>query len=162
EKERNRRDVKRLRMQLQPLECGIDVLGSPDFKCGKFDTEYACRSLHLAFLPLGKRIGDIGQNRQAPQTGHDLLQDLESLPGSVRRLDGYSRDVAAGPGQAGDDAGAYRIARRREHDRDRRGGLLCCEGGRRVVRDDNINLEPGEFVRELSKALAASLALAIF
>ena len=56
---------------------------------------------------------------------------------------------------------ADRVARHREHDRDDRCRLLCCEEPRRPVRDDDIDLEPDELGRDLGVALAASLRPAI-
>ena len=69
------------------------------------------------------------------------------------------RPVALPPGRARelDHADADRVTHRREHDRDDRRRLLCCNGGRRCGRDNDIHLQPNELGRGLGEPLVASL-----
>src|SRR5262249_38679316 len=81
--------------------------------------------------------------------------------GNIGRLTREPRDVAARARKTGDDAAADRIARGREHDRNRRCRLLCCEGSWSVVSDDDIDLEPNKLVREIFQTLGVPLGPAI-
>src|SRR5262245_36305690 len=72
-----------------------------------------------------------------------------------------SGDVAARSRKTRNDAGADRISRSREHDRDHRCRLLGRERRESVVRHDNIDLKPDELGGDLGKSLAASLGPAM-
>src|SRR5262249_12337485 len=64
--------------------------------------------------------------------------------------------------QTFDDAGANRISRGCENDRDHRCRLPGRERRESVVRNDHIDLEPGELGGDLGQSLAASLRPPIF
>ena len=118
-------DIKGLGAALERLEGGRDILRSPDFECGDVEAERAGRCLNLAHLQHGDGIADIGHDRQTAQTGDNLAQEFEPLAGKIGRLDRQAGDVAARSRQARDEAGADRVPRHREHDRDDRCRLLC-------------------------------------
>jgi hypothetical protein len=61
---------------------------------------------------------DIGQDRQAAETGDKLAQNFEPLGSKIGELERQAGDIAAWSGQTRDQAGADRVARGREHDRD--------------------------------------------
>ena len=154
-------DIKRIRAALERLEGGRDILGSPDFECDDFKAERAGRCLNLAHLQHGGGIADIGHDRQPAETGDNLAQKFESLASKIGRLDRQAGDVAARSRQTRDQAGADRVPRRREDDRDDRCRLLCRDDCRGSRRDNDIDLEPDELGRDLGEALAASLRPAI-
>ena len=72
----------------------------------------------------------------------------------LARQSGY---VAARSRQTRNDAGADRIGRRREYDRDGRCCMLCGDERWSVMRENDIDLQPDELGRELGEAFAASL-----
>src|SRR5262249_31642201 len=130
----------RLRTTLQRLERERDVLIPPDVERDDFEAKRARRRLNLVQLQRRKRTGEIGKDSKSAQTGHNLTQELESFAGSIGPLTRYAGNVAARARQSRDEATTDRIARCREHDRDHRRGLLCCEDGRGVMRENNIDL----------------------
>src|SRR4029453_11347505 len=99
----------------------------------------------------------IGKDSKSAQTRDNLAQELESLAGSIGPLTRHTGNVAARSRQGRDEAAPDRIARRREHDRDHRRGLLCCEDRRGVMRENNIDLQTDELSRDLGVTLAAPL-----
>ena len=125
------------------------------------EAERAGRCLNLAHLQHGVGIADIGHDRQPAKTGDNLAQEFEPLAGKIGLLDRQAGDVAARSRQTRDEAGADRVARRREHDRDDRCRLLCREDCGGSSRDNDIDLEPDELGRDLGEALGASLRPAI-
>ena len=120
-------DIKCLRAALERLEGGRDILRSPDFECGDFEAERAGRCLNLAHLQHGAGIADIGHDRQPAETGDNLAQEFESLASKIGLLERQAGDVAARSRQTRDQAGADRVRRHREDDRDDRCRLLCRE-----------------------------------
>src|SRR5262249_23563614 len=61
--ERLATDVKRIRAASEPLESGGNLLGSPNFKCGRFKAKGADRGLNLAHFHHGGGIANVGQDR---------------------------------------------------------------------------------------------------
>jgi hypothetical protein len=98
-------------------------------------------------------------NRRRP--GTTLAQKSESLAGDIDLLVRQAGDVAARPRKAGDQAGADRVSRRREHDRNDRCRLLYREDWCGSPRDNDIDLEPDQFGRDLGESLAAAFGPAI-
>src|SRR5262245_8612810 len=90
------------------------------------------------------------------QTGDNLAQEFEPLAGKIGGLGRQAGDIAARSRQAWYEAGADRIVRRREHDRDNRCNLLCCEH-RPSHRYDHIDLESDKLGGNLAKALGTPL-----
>src|SRR5262249_60393430 len=70
-------------------------------------------------------------------------------------------DVAARLREAGAETAANRIRYRHKDDRYGRGRLFGCDDDRGSRCDDDIDLEPDELGRNLSKTLGASLRPAI-
>src|SRR5262249_11663198 len=101
-------------------------------------------------------IAGIGHDRQMAQTGDNLVQEFEPLAGKIGGLGRQAGDVAARSRQAWYEAGADRIVRRREHDRENRCHLLCCTH-RPSHRYDHIYLESDELSGNLAEALGTSL-----
>src|SRR5262245_38959691 len=98
EQERIGTDIKRLCAALERLDGGRDILRSPDFVRGDFETERAGRSLNLAHLQHGVGIVDVGHDRQVTESGDNLAQKLEALAAvSVPWVD---RPVTLPPGRA--------------------------------------------------------------
>jgi hypothetical protein len=76
-------------------------------------------------------------------------------------LDRQTGDVAARPGEAGDQAGADRVPRRRENNRDDRRRLHGSHDYRSRRCYNDIDFEPDELGRDLGGAVGASLRPAI-
>src|SRR5262249_20522890 len=110
--------LERFAAPFERLEGGHDVLRAPDFEGDDFETDLAGRCLNLAHLQRGERIVDVAHDRQAPETGNDLAQELDPLAGKLVRLDRQAGDISARPRQAGDEMVRDRVTRCREHDRD--------------------------------------------
>jgi hypothetical protein len=113
-----RTNVKCFRTALDRLESVRDIFGSQNFECIEFEIERAGRRLSLAQLQHGEGIIDIGQDRHSAQTWNNLAQDFDPLAGKLVRLDGHASDIAAGPGQAGDNAVGHGVPHPRKNNRD--------------------------------------------
>src|SRR5262249_26716368 len=159
--ERVRTKVKCIRALPECLERRCDVLRWSDFGCNGLQAELAGRCLGLAHFQYGGGIADIGHDRQPAKIGDDLAQEFESLAGSIRYLVRQTGDVAARSRQTRDQAGPDRIVYRREREWHDRCRLLCREDLWGSRRDKDIDLEPDELGRDLSKALVASFPPAI-
>ena len=62
-------------------------------------------------------------------------------------------DVAARPRQAGDEPRSDRIAHSRHDDRNCACRLPCRGGGRRLICDDDVDLEPDELIDQRAQAI---------
>src|SRR5262249_22624866 len=91
----------------------------------------------------------------------NLAQQFETLASSLDLLKRQAGCVAAGPRQTGDQAGADRVRRRENNGNDRRRLLDSRDSGSRRC-DNNIDLAPDEFGRDLGDTLLASLRPSIF
>jgi hypothetical protein len=89
------------------------------------------------------------------QTCDNLAQQLKSLGGSIRLLQRQAGDVAARSRQRLNHAGADRVSHRREHDRNDRRRVLCCERLRGSGRDDDIDFESDQLGGDLRQTLKA-------
>ena len=74
--------------------------------------------LNLTHLQHSSGTVDIGHDRQPAKTGDNLAQKFESLASKIGLLGRQTGDVAARSRQTRDKAGANRVRRRREDDRD--------------------------------------------
>ena len=119
-------DVKCVRLGLERLEGGSDILRSPDFEWRDFEAERASRGLNLAHLQHGLGIANICHDCQPAEPGDNLAQKFESLAGKIGRLDRQSSDVAARSRQTCDQAAADRIVCQCKDDRDDRCHPLYC------------------------------------
>src|SRR5262249_33512180 len=83
-----------------------------------------------------------------------------------RQLDGHHADpgqVTAWAGETGDDAERDRITGAVENDRDRRGRLLCGEGGRvAAFGDDDVNLAGNQLSSQGGQPIEVPLRPAVF
>src|SRR5215813_14171073 len=149
-------DIKRLRATFERFEGGRDILRSPNFESNNIEANRAGRGLSFAHFQHRGGIAGIGHDRQMAQTGDNLAQEFEPLAGKIGGLGRQAGDVAARSRQAWYEAGADRIVRRREHDRDNRCHLLCCKH-RPSHRYDHIDLESDELSGNLAEALGTSL-----
>ena len=122
-------NVKCVRLCLERLEGGSNILCSPDFEWRDFDAERASRGLNLAHLQHGLGIANIDHDCQPAEPGDNLTQEFEPLAGKIGRLDRQSSDVAARSRQTCDQAAADRVARQCKDDRDDRCRLLYCGDG---------------------------------
>src|SRR5262249_11223911 len=154
-------DVKCFGAALKLLEGARNVLLSPDFESGNFETERACHRLDLAQFPVGCGIVHIGHDRQPAETRNNLAQKCEALASKLGMLGGQSGNVAARLRQRGDETGTDRVRCRREDDRDGRCLLLCRENHWDCICDNNIDFESDELGREHGGAIAASRLPAI-
>src|SRR5262245_26628101 len=149
-------NIKCLRAALKRLEGGRDILHSPNFESNNIEANRAGHGLSFAHFQHRGGIAGIGHDRQMAQTGTHLSQEFEPLAGEIAGLGRYAGDVAGWSRQAWYEAGAHRIARRREHDRYNRCHLLCCEH-RPSHRYDHIDLESDKLGGNLAKALGTPL-----
>src|SRR5215831_13874294 len=149
-------NIKRLRATLERFEGGRDILHSPNFESNNIEANRAGCGLSFAHFQHRGGIAGIGHDRQMAQTGDNLAQEFEPLAGKIGGLGRQAGDVAARSRQAWYEAGADRIVRRREHDRDNRCHLLCCEH-RPSHRYDHIDLESDKLGGNLAKALGTPL-----
>ena len=146
------------------LECveGVrDIVNLPDLRYCDLEAQRTGRSLNLVQFQHNGGIADIGDNRQAAETGNNLAQELEFLAPSIRYEIRQTGNVAARSRQTRNQAGADRVRHRREHDRDDGCRLLGGERHWRGHCDDDIDLEPHELGRDLGVTLAAALRPAI-
>src|SRR5262245_44886752 len=149
-------NIKRLGATLERLEGRRDILRSPNFESNNIEAKRAGCGLSFAHFQHRGGIAGIGHDRQMAQTGDNLSQEFEPLAGKIGALGRQAGDVAGWSRQAWYEAGADRIVRRREHDRDNRCHLLCCEH-RPSHRYDHIDLESDKLGGNLAKALGTPL-----
>ncbi len=95
-------DIEGIRVGLERLEGGRDILPSPDFQRDDFEAEGAGRRLNLAHFQYGEAISNIAQDRQAAQTRDHLAQDFKALGSQIGSLTRQSSDVATRSRQTGD------------------------------------------------------------
>src|SRR5215472_13714408 len=105
------KDVDRLRTAPDRLKSGSNFPCSPDFEWNQFETKRAGRRANSVKLHGAEGIAGLEQDCQPAQTGHELAQDFEALPGSIGMLTRQSGNVSAWARQTFDDAGANRISR---------------------------------------------------
>jgi hypothetical protein len=106
------------------------------------------------------RIMGIPQDGDSQSPGDRLLEELDLLDAQVRTQGGGSGDVSARSPEAGDKAQLNRVRSVHHDDRDRRGRSLGGKGGRRVERDDHVDLEAHELGREVTVPLRLPLWIA--
>jgi hypothetical protein len=104
----------------------------------------------------GGAAGDVGHDRQSPETGNGLAQKLETLGSGIGLLERQSGDVAAGSRRARNEAAADRVSHPGEHDGCHARRLLCRRDRRVSVGDDDIDVEADELIGNFGKTLGAS------
>jgi hypothetical protein len=88
----------------------------------------ACRFPRLSRKALVSRIGRVHQQGDDPCLGRQLGQQFEPLGCQLVGDVADARNIAAQPGETGDQAGRDRVADAREDDRDRRGCVFRNNG----------------------------------
>src|SRR5260221_508871 len=104
--------------------------------------------MNLLHVQHGSGGIDIEHDRQAAQIWYNLAQKFESLATKIALLVRQPGDVAARSRKTGDQAGACRVPRRREYDRNDRCRFLYRKGWNGSPRDTDIDLEPDEYGRD--------------
>jgi hypothetical protein len=94
--------------------------------------------------------------------GKHLSEQFQTFPFQFRRQRCQSCAVSARPREACHQTGAYRIADRHHHERDRGCRLLYCQSGRCACGYEQINLESDEFGDQGRKLLIVSFGPSIF
>jgi len=120
------------------------------------EAERTGRCLSLTHLQHSGGIFHIANDRQPADIRENLAQNLESLADEVGGLNGQAGDIAARLCQRGDHAAPDWVPGTREHDGDGCGCLLCGRD-RASHRNNDIDLEPDKFGRDLGIALGTSL-----
>src|SRR5262249_27665381 len=124
-------DVNCVRLGLESIERGSNVLRAPDFKW---------------------------RDLEAERPGFGL--NLESLPGKIGRLDRQAGDVAAWPRETRDQAADDGIVRYCKDNGDNRCRLLYHRDGNSRC-DNDVDLQADELRRDLGVALGTSFGPAI-
>jgi len=106
-------------------------------------------------------LGGIPKDRRSRYARCGLLEQFQPFPTHAVLGTHETGDVAARTRQARNQAGADRVTRRRENNEDDRCRLLGGHDRSSRRRDDDINLAPDEFGRDLGGALGATLRPAI-
>src|SRR5205085_5641486 len=101
--------------------------------------------------------GGVKNDGNAREPGNGLLEQLQELDVDLGQHDGEPGDVAARPRQAGRMAGGDRVGVADEDDGDRRGRPFGRLGVDRTWYDDDIDLEPGQFLRQFAHPFRLSL-----
>src|SRR5262249_32874999 len=107
--ERIAHDVKCVRLSLERLERGCNILGSPDFERRDLNAETASHGVNLGHLQHALGKVSISYVCQPAKPGENLTQEFETLAGNIGRLGRQSSDVAAWSRQACDYACADRV-----------------------------------------------------
>jgi hypothetical protein len=105
----------------------IEVLGSPRLNDLKPHPQRLRRDAGRLESVLPGRLGLgiwLQEQGDASHSRDDLLQQFQRLTDELRRDEGRTRDIAAGPSQTGDQPLPYRVASRREDDGQRCRRLL--------------------------------------
>ena len=115
-------------------EGGVDLAFAAGIQDLELNTLYASRFLRFSHQGPGDRAVWVHDQGDHPGLGDQLGQQLKPLGRQLGGDDAEAREVAARPGQAGDEARRDRIATA-EDDRDRRGCVF-----RRDCRDAALGL----------------------
>ncbi len=94
--------------------------------------------------------------------GRASLNRLQPLGDEFRAQEGRARNIPTRPSETGHEPVANRIAHSHHDDGNGGGCLLCGTASRRSHRDDDIDLETGEFGRQSRKALDSPVRRSVF
>jgi len=144
-------NVKCVRLCLERLEGGSNILCSPDFEWRDFDAERASHGLNFAHLQHGLGKANISHDCQPAEPGENLTQEFEPLAGKIRLLVCQSSDVAARPRQTCDQVATDRVDPQWKDDGNDRCRLLYCEDGECIC-DNDVDLEADKLGCDLSVA----------
>ena len=103
-------------------EGGVDLAFAAGLQDRELHPLRARRFLHVSHDALANRIARVDEQGDHPGLGNQLGNKLEPLRRQLGSHDAEAREVAARPGEAGDQASLDRVAAdAREDDGDRRG-----------------------------------------
>jgi hypothetical protein len=85
--ERVANDVKCIRVPFERLDGGCDVFRSPNFRSYDRKAECVRCLLNFAHLQHGPAIANIAHDRQPPESGHNLVQQLQALAARIGLLE---------------------------------------------------------------------------
>src|SRR5262249_30892496 len=97
------------------------------------------------------------EKREARDAWNDLFEKLQPFAGDLRPEDGIAGDISTGPGEAGDEPRAHRIADRQHDDWNRCRRLLGCEGRGSTVGHNDIDRKAHQFVRGCGEPIGFAL-----
>ena len=143
-------------------ECGVDFAFGGGLENKELHSLRAGRLVHVSDDGLGIRIARVHQEGDHPGLRNQLGQQLELLG---RQFDGEgaeAREVAARPGDTGDQAVPDRVVDAGENDRDRRGRVLrraCCRDG---ARRDHVDLAADEVGSQCRQPIIVAFRKAVF
>ena len=106
----------------------VDVVLAADVEDMEPQPEYIRRGLQVSDLGFGNRSVRVHEHPDHHGLGNQLMQQLQLLRRELSSVEGRTRDIAARPVEAGDEAELHRIAGGREDDWNCRG---CRLGGQR-------------------------------
>src|SRR6266545_4547182 len=109
-----------------------------------------------------RRRGWVPDDRNAREPGNGLLEQLQAFGSCLTHHDGEPGDVAAWSREAGHVSAADRVRVAREYYGNRRGRVLgrpSVDGSRC---NDDIDLEPDQFLRQAGEPLEPPLGPAVF
>ena len=110
-----------------------------------------------------RRIGRIDEDRDAGHCGHQLAQQLQPLGHQLAEEKVDPRQVAAGPGEAGDEAQLDGVFGDRKHDRNSRGRRLGRDGrGGAAARDNDRDLSANQIGRHGRQPVELIVSPAVF
>ena len=116
----------------------------------------SCSNLDLLQEGLRKRIRRIRQDSDTTCGRQPLSNDFETVPRDLCSRRGQSADVAARPREADDETGSDWITCGRHYDRNLVRCLLRSLGGRRLVRNDDVNFETDQLRSETGEEVQLS------
>src|SRR6266581_7287641 len=139
------------------VERGGKVIGGTNVADQQFHFKGVGRTLQFLYLGRRNRVYEIREHEHSRDSGHSLLQQLETLgskPGTHGRRPG---DIPPRSGEARDEPGRHRVAETEHDDRDRASCLLRGLSGRGGGHDDDVRLESHAVGGEGGKPLAPAL-----
>jgi hypothetical protein len=103
----------------------------------------------VSHLELGKCKGWITEHGNTSDRGHHLTQQFHPLCRQLTRKKVDPGQIAARPGETGDETDFHRVIADAEDDGDRRGCCLCSQRRRRGASNDQGGTPPNQFGRQL-------------
>src|SRR5262245_10002101 len=100
------------------IKCSFDVLARSDIEEARLNAQGTHGPLNLAPFERKKWAAHIHERRDPGDAWNHLFQQLDSFAVCVSRLRALSRDIAARPGEACNEAQTERLPACRHDDRD--------------------------------------------
>ena len=144
-------------------EGGVDLAIRAGLQDWELHVFRARRFLHVSYHGLGFRVVRVHQQGDHLGLGNQLAKQFEPLGRQLVEEDAETRNVAAGPGEIGDQAGPDRITDAGEDDRDRRGSAFRRQCRREAAAGhDHVDLAAGEVCGQCGQPIIVSLRPAVF